>query len=322
MMHELLVKYLLGEATSEEQVAVQAWIAASKENERQYLQVKKVWEESRQQAAARTVDVDAAWARMQQRLHQKATTPVVPIKKTPGMAWIRIAALFIVLAGGLWWILGNRQESAEPVRSLAVQTTTQPITDTLPDGSMVTLNKSSRITYPSKFEGNTRAIALQGEAFFDVAPNKDQPFVITVNDVTVRVVGTSFNIRSEGGKTEVIVETGVVQVMYHNKVVELRPREKLVVQPQDTLLQKETVDDQLHNYYRTKEFVCDNTPLWKLVDVLNEAYGSNIVIGRNSLRNLPLNTTFYNEPLDNILAVISETFDIEVVRKEGQIILQ
>lgn len=322
MMQDLLVKYLLGEATPEEQATVQAWIAASEENERQYLQAKKLWEESRHLAAARAVDVDAAWGRMHGRLHQKAATPVVPIKKTRGMAWMRIAALFIVLAGGLWWILGNQQEGAEPVRSLALQTTTQPLTDTLPDGSMVTLNKASRITYPSQFDGNTRAIALQGEAFFDVAPNKDQPFIITVNDVTVRVVGTSFNIRSEGGKTEVIVETGVVQVMHHNQVVALQPKEKIVVQPQDSVLQKETVDDQLHNYYRTKEFVCDNTPLWKLVEVLNEAYGSNIVIGRNSLRNLPLNTTFYNESLDNILTVISETFDIEVVRKEGQIILQ
>ena len=322
MMQDLLVKFLLGEATPEEQATVQAWIEASKENEQQYLQSKKVWEESRQQAESRAVDVDAAWARMQQRLHQTATTPVAPITKTWGMAWMRIAALFIVLAGGLWWIWSNQQESPEPVRSLAVQTTTQPITDTLPDGSMVTLNKASRITYPSKFEGNTRAIALQGEAFFDVAPNKDQPFVITVNDVTVRVVGTSFNIRSEGGKTEVIVETGVVQVMHKNQVVALQPKEKIVVQPQDSVLQKEPVDDQLHNYYRTKEFVCDNTPLWKLVDVLNEAYGSNIVIGRSSLRNLPLNTTFYNESLDNILTVISETFDIDVVRKDGQIILQ
>ncbi|WP_132051253.1 FecR domain-containing protein [Pseudocnuella soli] len=322
MMQELLVKLLLREATPEEQATVQAWIAASEENNRIFLQTKKLWEESRQLAATRPVDVDAAWLRMQQRLQPKDTAPVVPVKKAFNYSWLRIAALFIVLAGGIWWALSTQQEGAEPVRSLALQTTTQPISDTLPDGSIVTLNKASRINYPSKFSGNTRAIALQGEAFFNVAPNKDQPFVITVNDVTVRVVGTSFNIRSEGGKTEVIVETGIVQVMHHNKVVELKPKEKILVQPQDSVLQKEAVADQLHNYYRTKEFVCDNTPLWKLVEVLNEAYDSNIVIGRNSLRNLPLNTTFYNEPLDNILTVISATFDIEVVRKDDAIVLQ
>jgi len=321
MINELLVKYLLGEASPQEQATVQAWIAASTENERYYQQAKKVWEESRKLAATRAVDEDAAWLRMKAKLHQKEEAPVVPVKSLTTFYWMRIAALFILLAGSLWWVYSTQQEE-EPVRSLAVQTTTQPKVDTLPDGSVVTLNKNSRINYPSKFKGNTRAIALQGEAFFEVTPNKEQPFVITVNDVTVRVVGTSFNIRSEGGKTEVIVETGIEQVMHQNKVAELRPKEKIVVQPQDTALQKETVADQLHNYYRTKEFVCDNTPLWKLVEVLNEAYGSNIVIGKNSLRNLPLNTTFYNEPLDNILMVISETFEIEVVRKDGQIILQ
>jgi ferric-dicitrate binding protein FerR (iron transport regulator) len=319
MIHELLVKYLLGEATPEEQAIVRAWIAASPENELEYGRFKTVWEESRRLAATRTPDTEAAWLRMKAKLQAKPE-PAKVVHARTGFYWMRIAALFIVLAGAAWWLVANQQEN--PVESLAVQTTLQPKVDTLPDGSVVTLNKHSQITYSSKFKGDTRAIALTGEAFFNVTPDKDKPFVITVNDVTVRVVGTSFNIRSEGGKTEVIVETGVVQVIRKNKVAELRPGERIVVAQQDSALQKEEVKDQLYNYYRTKEFVCDNTPLWKLVEVLNEAYGSNIVIGRASLRNLPLTATFNNESLDQVLTIISQTFDIEVVKEEGRIVLQ
>ena len=84
---------------------------------------------------------------------------------------------------------------------------------------------------------------------------------------------------------------------------------------------KEKTTDVLYNYYRTKEFVCDNTPLWKLIDAINEAYHADIVIEDSRLKNLPLTTTFHEESLEEILKVISETFNIKMERRGGQIIL-
>jgi len=86
--------------------------------------------------------------------------------------------------------------------------------------------------------------------------------------------------------------------------------------------EKEKVSDKLHNYYRTKEFVCDDTPLWKLVQVLNEAYKTNIVFGKEELKDLRMNTTFYNESLDQVLEVIHLTFNITVRKENGKIILE
>ena len=82
---------------------------------------------------------------------------------------------------------------------------------------------------------------------------------------------------------------------------------------------KQQVTDELYNYYRTKEFVCNNTPLWRLADVLGEAYGVHIIITDERLRSLPLTTVFKNESLDNILLVISETFNIKVEREGNTI---
>lgn len=317
-IHDLLVKYLLGEASPEEQAQVRAWISESPEHEREYNHFKTLWEESRKMAAATATDTDAAWLRMKTRLQAQTATPAPVVTMRRMGSWMRIAALFILLAGGLWWWT----QREEPVQSLAINTTTVAKKDTLPDGSVVTLNKNSQLTYPSRFKGDSRSIALKGEAFFEVTPNEEKPFIIAVNDITVRVVGTSFNIRSEGGKTEVIVETGIVQVIRGGKMVELRPKEKIAVASQDSVLQKAPVEDALYNYYRTRTFVCDNTPLWKLVEVLNEAYDTRITIGRSELRSLPLTVTFNNESLDQVLQVISETFSIGVVRKEGAIVLQ
>ena len=142
-----------------------------------------------------------------------------------------------------------------------------------------------------------------------------------MNNIQVTVVGTSFNIKSNISGTEVIVETGVVRVARNGKTIELRAGEKLMFSAADSIPVKETVTDQLYNYYRSREFVCDDTPLWKLVDVLNEAYGSQIVIGRKELRELRITTTFNNESLDKILEVIHLTFDISISRQDGQVIL-
>ncbi|MCU7548966.1 FecR domain-containing protein [Chitinophagaceae bacterium LB-8] len=313
---DLLVKYLLGETTQEEALLVRSWISAHPDHQKQFDQLKIIWQESGKYSSS--VNENDAWVRFKNRI-QQSQNKKGSVRKIYRYSWLRIAALFVVIAGSaLAYFLSQK----EPVQTLTVQTRSQPLTDTLPDGSVVTLNRNSAISYPEKFAKESRKIALKGEAFFNVTPDKTSPFVIQVNDVTIRVVGTSFNVRSEKGTTEVIVETGVVQVIKNQKVAELHPKERIQIDQNDSVLVKSVEKDQLYNYYRTKEFVCDNTPLWKLVNALNAAYNSNILIGRASLRNQPLTVTFEDESLDTILNIISETLQIEVVKKNGQVILQ
>jgi ferric-dicitrate binding protein FerR (iron transport regulator) len=316
---DLLVKYLLAEATPEEAGMVEEWLAADATNKKQFEDFKTIWEESKKLAAVSTVDDDEAWQRFKNRVHNEGNKGAAVRKMRP-VAWLKIAALFILVAGA--GLFGYQMFSEKKVEALAVVSKGSTLVDTLPDGSVVTLNKNSSLNYPSKFKGNTRTIALTGEAFFNVTPDKEKPFVINVNDVQVKVVGTSFNVRSENGVTEVIVETGVVQVTRNNKTVELRPAEKIKTGGVDSALVKERVEDKLYNYYRSKEFVCDDTPLWKLVEVLNEAYGTNILIENKELRGLKLNTTFNNESLDRILEIVSQTFGITITKEQDRIILK
>jgi len=313
------VKHLLGEASPEEEQAVIEWMKENETHQQYYNQFKKIWDSSKELAAVSNVDVNRAWERFQNRISGKHE-PAKILK--PRFSWLRIAASVILIAGlGIAaFILVNKNTMP---KEMVAQTGQNVLVDTLSDGSVITLNKRSTITYPSKFKGNTRAIALKGEAFFNVAPDKKKPFIISVNDVQVTVVGTSFNIKSENGNTEVVVETGIVRVTRSGKTVELNAGEKVVMHADDSIASKEAVDEKLYNYYRTKEFVCDETPLWKLVQVLNEAYDAKIIIGRKELNDKKITTIFYNESLEKILEVIHLTFDITVIKKEdGQIILQ
>jgi ferric-dicitrate binding protein FerR (iron transport regulator) len=310
---------MLGEANAEEIGLVEEWLSDDVANARQYQDFKTIWEQSRKLAAITTVDENQAWERFKNRVQPPKQETAV-IRSMRPATLMRIAAMFVVIAGAAFF--GYRMFADKPVENLVVASQKAPVVDTLPDGSVVTLNKHSSVNYPSKFKGDTRTIALKGEAFFNVTPNKEKPFIIHVNDVSIRVIGTSFNVRSEDGITEVIVETGVVQVTRDNKTVELRPAEKVKIEQQDSLMVKEEVKDKLYNYYHSKEFICHEAPLWKLVEALNEAYEVNIVIETESLRRLKLTTIFNNESLDKILDVISATFDIEVIEEKDRIILK
>lgn len=228
------------------------------------------------------------------------------------------ASVIILISIGIlgYWIFDDR------VKEITIVAQQTVLNDTLPDQSVVTINKGSTVSYPSKFKGETREVILKGEAFFNVTPDKEKPFIISVNDVQIKVIGTSFNVKSINGNTEVVVESGIVQVSRGGKTVELKDNEKVKVESKDAVMNKEEVSDQLYKYYRTKEFVCDETPLWKLVDVINEAYHSNIVIGNPALRDMTLTTTFNNESLEQVLNVISITFNIKIIKEGDAIILQ
>jgi len=305
---DLLVRYLLGEVSSEESLLVESWLGEDDKHRKQLDQLREVWKKSSLIAPATAIDEDAAWMRLKQKIGE---SPV----QNRSFPWMRIAALFIVIAGLSWLLIGNmNNRHAETVQAMAGRNV---LKQQLPDGSSVTLNKGASLSYPERFQGDQRLVKMKGEAFFSVQPDKKHPFIIEVGSITVRVVGTSFNIREAGDSTEVIVETGKVEVSNGKDLVLLQPGEKLVTR-RTTMTSAVKETDELYNYYRSNQFVCDNTPLWKLMEVLSEAYDVKIIIAREALRNLQLDVTFSNESLDVILDIIRQTFQAQNIRIEKQ----
>lgn len=333
---DLLVKYLLGEAGPEESSRAEQWIDADPPNRRYYEHFTLIWQQSQHLPGEFEfpVDEEAAWQKFRLRVREAPArivpktlrihwqTSLSPVTK-PAVSrsqWIRIAALFLLITSiaGMGYLFFGHSTTA----TLTVRTRLDVFQDTLPDGSIVILNKHSVLSCPEKFRDTTRTTELQGEAFFRISPDKARPFLVHTNGITIKVLGTSFNVRNKERTTEVIAETGLIQVSNQYRSILLRPSERIILQKNDSSPVKSSVTDGLYKYYRTREFVCDNTPLSKLAEVLNEAYNVHIAINSPALRNLPLSTTFRDESLDHILSVIGETFGITISRTGDQIILQ
>lgn len=317
-MDELLVKYLLEEASPSERQQVELWLQEREANSRYFDGFRTIWDESRNIAATSAINEDVAWHRFQKIVDDKQHKVMAfePERKRWSLA--RVAAVAVILIGGIFvTYLFNRN------KDLHFESGNEVLTCNLPDGSTVTLNRHAVLDYKKDAKNNRRHVQLSGEGFFDVAPDRTQPFVIEVGDVTVKVVGTSFNVKATADKTEVSVETGIVDVSKNSNSVLLARNERAIVTSKDNSPRKLRSTDNLYNYYRSKEMVCNGTPLSHVVDMLNEAYSTNIVIANPDIKDLPLNTTIpAGATLDNILDMISGTFNVRVERGNNNIILR
>ena len=134
---------------------------------------------------------------------------------------LAIAALIIIIAGTGYWYL-NKSVLFMPADQEIVITGKRK-TVRLPDGSMITLEPNSRLMYPNQFAGNTREVELTGEAFFEVKPNHEKPFIVHTANIMATVLGTSFNVEAyPNGIAKVVVATGRVKVQTVNASNELQ----------------------------------------------------------------------------------------------------
>ncbi|GAA4461161.1 FecR domain-containing protein [Nemorincola caseinilytica] len=324
MSDDVLVKHLLGEATPEERQEVQQWIAASADNRRYYEHFKLIWDESKKLDAPLNVDTDAAWGRFMQRVEREEQQATIAPPASPGPSrtiplWsprslMRVAAMLVLMVGAGWLIYSITGTGDQ----VTLASADKVMKHTLPDGTVVTLNRNSTLSYPGAFTGETRNVTLSGEAFFDVTPDKTKPFIIDAGNSSVTVVGTSFNVKTRKDITEVIVESGIVEVAKKQKAVRLNPGQKATVtSASDAPVMEQTTDD-LYRYYRTNEFVCNGIALYKVVNILNEAYNVHIEIADPKLASLPIHTTLHTNDLGQNLDVIKETFkDVLYLEQNG-----
>lgn len=315
---DILINFLLGEVTTEERKQIEKWRTEDIAHQQHFDQFQLIWQTSQNLKFKGEIDAPASLERLKQKVKTQQVAVAEPkVFSFTRSYWAKIAAVILLFISGTWYY--TTRFSTEEVQFFTQEMVKA---DTLSDGSIITLNKNSALQYPRIFQRKQRQVTLKrGEAFFRVTPDKTKPFLIHTGNTVIKVVGTSFNVKNRNGDVEVIVETGIVMVTRKDKTVALRPGEKVTVKQNADELVKVHNPDHLYNYYRSKEFVADDTPLWRMVEVLNEAYNNHIVIGRKELNNLPLNTTFKNESLEDILKVICGTFKIKIERKHNQVIL-
>ncbi len=331
---DLIIKYLAGEATTAEQEAVETWAAQSEQNKRELEEARLVHQKSGEYYQFKSFDTNTAWEKTQQRIQPK----IVSIdssqnrKKAFISTFYKYAAIFIlaflVASAGYYFGIRNQQNQ---VVSEIISAEKQVVSEyTLPDGSVVALNSNSKLQFPKEFKGDFREVTVTGEAFFDVVPNPEKPFIINAGNAQVKVLGTSFNVSAypETETVEVVVETGIVQVAGNEKMntpdtgeILLKAGEKGVLLISTGKLEKTVNSDINYLAWKTQNLIFENTPLNEVVHYLNKTYHSDIQIIGENVDQLALTAQFEKKPVDFILNVIQLTFGLNLEMENEKYIL-
>lgn len=317
MDFDLLTRYLTGETGPAENAAIEVWLAESPDHREALEELRQVLEAADSVKPGTNVDTDAAWAKVQQQMSKPEKGKVVQMPASNTNRQWRLAALaavfvgVIAIAGALLYFTPSENS---PVKMATVITGSHTTTDTLPDGTVVTLNKNSTISYPKEFTGNQRLVSLTGEAFFEVARDTTKPFIIDAGQVDVTVLGTSFNVKAyeAAGDVEVVVATGKVQVTDETRKVILNAGDKAQYTAESKQLEVLMNDDIDYQFWRLKKLVFANTSLSEVIDVLNRQYQAKLSLENDAAAACRFTATFEDDSLQTILDVLTATFTLEL----------
>ncbi|MGD2034685.1 MAG: FecR domain-containing protein [Bacteroidales bacterium] len=313
----LLTKFLAGEAGSEEQAKVRKWISASGENRREFELLQKSWNLTEKTDPVSEINIDREWEHHRAILYASGRTG----RKLYLKALVRIAAAIII---GVGLILAGIKYS----RQYAVKTKYAETTKIeLPDGSVVTLNAGSRLTYSkNNFGKENRTVNLRGEAYFEVEKDIDRPFIIRLDKAEIRVLGTAFNVRAyrKMDAIEVTVSEGKVSLydkdVKHKKVIAVTG-EKAEFDKQLNIVKKYQNTDRNYISWKTRNMVFHNDSLGIVTGILENVYHKEIVLEGQGLGNCTFTTSFENEDLQTVLKVLESTLDLEIREDRNKIII-
>ncbi len=197
-----------------------------------------------------------------------------------------------------------------PSSMQTISTLANRVEVTLPDGSEVMLNHFSSLSYPKRFKGNQRDVALSGEAFFNVTKNPKQPFIVSAEMVKVQVLGTQFNIEAYHNNPEVkttLIEGSVsVSIDSTTKQIVLHPNESAIYNKNN-----KTLEFSLNNFtaadiaWQNNAYIFDKQTLNDITRKLSNSFGVNIEIEDEDLASYRLTAKFNNnETLEEILSLL------------------
>lgn len=159
---------------------------------------------------------------------------------------------------------------------------------TLPDGTKVWLNAASSLRFPTSFSGNSRDVELRGEAYFEIAGNKKMPFSVAINQTTVQVLGTHFNVNGyddEGSIRTTLLE-GAVKFMYGADEKLIRPGQQVIYSRQAHSAVVQHADTAQVMAWKNGFFEFDNLELPAIMRLISRWY--NVDVSYHSTRQIEL----------------------------------
>ena len=310
---ELIAKYLAGEASPDEAIALDDWLEVPA-NRVHFRALQKMWEVSFPSMSYRPVHLENAWTKVEQRKHgSQKTTDTRQLAKSNAIFKIAASVLLVLSFGGIFYLYQAKKpqdislSSGDSLKHIRFE-----------DHSMAILNKNSHLVYPQNFANEQREVYFtKGEAFFNITPDTAKPFIIRTEIATIKVLGTAFNVLVKADTLEVSVDQGKVLVYTSTDSVYLEKGEAAFLHANDANLK--TQDSNSNTWaYATHKFVFNNTSITEVFRYIEKAQDCTIHIANPEIGNCKLTATFESVSTDYMLNLITEALNLSVTKNDDR----
>lgn len=353
----LIVGYLTGSIEKDELSILNDWINSGDENRRYFNSIKDSWILSGGMSQNLLINTERSWNTFSNKLfqHSSGSDSLNKRRKQIITKYLRIAASWLLIfclgSAVTWWISGRKGELPAVAKSInnGIVEVTVPLGSKslikMPDSTKIWLNAGTRITYNQDYGHQNRTLNLSGEAYFDVAKDNLNPFIVNTQCIVVRALGTRFNIKAypEEKTTSATLEEGKIDVRVlgltgnDNRVL-LKPKDKLIFHketkstekytesPEDNIRSKQEVSKkinlknvnivsnvrtELYTSWKDPRWIIDSEPLSTLVPMLERRFNLKIIFVNEQLKRFRFTGIVENETVDQLLNALRLTAPID-----------
>ena len=352
--NNIIVRFLMQEASADDTQLLESWISSTPENRAYFEQIRDTWNSIELEKELDDQQIHNDLKNVLDRTSPTANDrrlPDYPDKKFPKNWFLKVAAVFI-LGFIASWLLFNR-----PASTLLEESTFNIITTpngsstsiSLPDGSEIWLNAGSTLKYPQQFSKNKREVFLEGEAFFNVSKDKKRQFLVVTPDITVKVFGTSFNVKSypDENTVETTLVEGSISIYNHSTngkelgtEIKMEPNQRIVLykEPENStttlserkkienvparkpkLVLSKRIETERFTSWKDGELIFKSEPLEKLASTLERRYNVHIHFMDDGIRQSRFTGTIKKETIEQVMAAIKLASSIDYKIEEGEI---
>ncbi len=318
---ELIHRYLDNNATQNDKKALDDYLDASDENKVAFQRIQKIWDTA--DTPLPRPDMEKAWENICILAEIKEPAPAKTIQFKPpkkalpvmqrilGSRLLRVAAVFLLMI--LTPYLVFKYAKSTSMNEIYVDNTKQKIV-VLPEGTRITLDAGSFLSYSEHFSDNSREVYLKGEGFFEVTSDPDRPFIVHANNAVITVLGTKFNVRSweQYNQTTVAVAEGKVslkpdksgdcesEVIITKNQYSILRKNKIPAPPQNTNIN-------FHLLWQQQEMYFQNATLQEVLDQLERWHNLEFKLPDKSFASNRVTIFIENKPVENIIETIALT---------------
>lgn len=309
----LLLKYIQGDCKDDEYLKILNWIDASRENKEFYYNLKAIWYAKKVESYSQHLDIP--FEKFKKKVHK------IERKRIWG-SFYKYAAI-LILCIGISIFLKNQYFGKTEMIVCKVPNSSDILLVVLSDSTKVWLNKQSTLTYPVKFGKKSRQVYLSGEAYFEVKTDPSWLFEVKTPAITVKVLGTSFNLKLLPGNkiAETTLSKGKVALFsgQGEHFGEMLPGEQTLFHSQNQVLTKRKVDTQLYTAWHLGTTLLNNASLNDIALAIESLYKIKVIVKAPALETKKYKFTLHKgQSIETVLEMLQFVATVKYVKAKDR----